>query len=483
MDKRIAIVGAGVGGLATAARLACRGYNVQVFEKLPKCGGRAHIIEDRGFKFDTGPSFVLMPDFFQEVFAYCHENINDYLNLQVLDVNYKIFYQDGQILTIFRDSEKTKQELEKIEKGSGNAYDEFLSQTGIIYKDVKPLLYSCFTKQDLINPRYWGLVKRLKVGQSYWQIAKRFFKSDKLCYAFTFEAMFIGVSPFKTPGFYSIITYVDHVQKIYHPMGGMYKIPQALEKLAKNYNAQILYDSQIKSVRYDRNKFVLKTADDSFGADKVIINADYSYAQNELLGRKIPQYDYSCSVYLIYLGLKQKVGGLAHHNLFFANDLEKNLREIFIDKIIPQDPSFYIHLPTVTDPSLAPEGKDILYILIPVPNLFKIKQNISESEERIRRVVFERINSCLSIKLEDLIEVEHRFYPQDFISRYNIKYGATFGLAHTFFQSAFFRPYNFDNKIKNLYFVGASTQPGGGLPPVIASSRIVADLITGIRSP
>ena len=178
MDKRIAIVGAGVGGLATAARLACRGYNVQVFEKLPKCGGRAHIIEDRGFKFDTGPSFVLMPDFFQEVFAYCHENIKDYLNLQVLDVNYKIFYQDGQILTIFRDSEKTKQELEKIEKGSGNAYDEFLSQTGIIYKDVKPLLYSCFTKQDLVKPRYWGLVKRLNVGQSYWQMAKRFFKSD-----------------------------------------------------------------------------------------------------------------------------------------------------------------------------------------------------------------------------------------------------------------------------------------------------------------
>ncbi len=200
---------------------------------------------------------------------------------------------------------------------------------------------------------------------------------------------------------------------------------------------------------------------------------------NPLLGRRIPNYKYSCSVYLIYLGLKQKVSGFAHHNLFFSRDLKKNLNQIFKQKVMPDDPSFYVHVPTVTDTSLAPAGREIFYIFVPVANLEKNKEDISRHEERLRRIVFDKISEKLGSRIEDLIEAEHRFYPKDFISRYNIKYGATFGLAHNLMQSAFFRPANFDRKIKNLYFVGASAQPGGGLPVVIAGSRIVADLVTG----
>jgi phytoene desaturase len=184
-------------------------------------------------------------------------------------------------------------------------------------------------------------------------------------------------------------------------------------------------------------------------------------------------------VYLLYLGLKRKVPGFAHHNLFFSGDLRKNLRQIFTDKTMPSDPSFYVHVPTVTDASLAPAGKEIFYILIPVPNLDGSKDDIADHKQRLRTLVCDKINRIAGINLDDLIEVEHAFYPQDFISRYNIQYGATFGLGHTLMQSAFFRPANYDHKIRNLYFVGASTQPGGGLPPVIAGSRIVADLICG----
>jgi phytoene desaturase len=211
--------------------------------------------------------------------------------------------------------------------------------------------------------------------------------------------------------------------------------------------------------------------------DKAVINADYSYAKEKLLANKIPDYKYSCSVYLIYLGLKKKVSGPAHHNLFFASDLDKNLANIFNRGIINEDLSFYLHVPTVTDESLAPAGKEIFYILVPVPNLAKSKDNIFEKEALIREAVFKKINNTFGINLDDLIEVEHKFYPKDFIQEYNIKYGATFGLAHNLMQSAFFRPANFDLKLKNIYFVGASTQPGGGLPVVIASSRIVTDLI------
>lgn len=477
MAKNIALVGAGVGGLATAARLAKQGNSVEVFEKLGECGGRSHLLTDQGFKFDMGPSFVLMPDFFEEVFSYCGQDLKEYLDLRIIDPSYKIFYPDAKTLTVYKDSERTKEELEKIEQGSSRGFANFIKETTKIYNTVRPLLYDCFTPGAIFNPAYWGLLGKIRVGQSYWQLAKKFFKTEKLCYAFTFEAMFMGVSPFDAPAFYSVISYTDHVQKIFHPMGSMYQIPLALEKMARNFGAKFHYDSQVTKIKPKGGSLILELNGRQEAFDKVVINADYAYAQSALLERRIPDYKYSCSVYLLYLGLKQKVNGFAHHNLFFSNDLEKNLRQIFKAKVMPDDPSFYVHVPTLTDTSLAPGGKEIFYILVPVANLKNNKEDISAYEERLRRIIFDKISEKLGRRIEDLIEVEHRFYPKDFISRYNIKHGATFGLSHNLMQSAFFRPPNFDRRINNLYYVGASTQPGGGLPVVIAGSRIIADLI------
>lgn len=476
--NKIAVVGAGVGGLSAAARLAKQGYEVEVYEKLSECGGRAHMIEDRGFKFDTGPSFVMMPDFFQEAFDYCQENINDYLDLKTLEVSYKLFYPGGKTLSVHKNSERTEEELEKIEPGSSKGFKQFLKETGELYTSIKPLLYRCLKKSDAFDFSMLKLLPSLKLGMSYWDLAKKYFKSDELCYAFTFEAMFIGVSPFNTPAIYSIISYTDHAEKIAHSMGGMYEIPKAFEKMALKFGAKINYNSEVTEISKNGN-FSLKLQNgNSPSADMAVVNADFSHAQSDLLKRRLPVMDYSCSVYLMYIGTKKKVTGLEHHNLFFAKDLNQNLKDIFFNKTISEDFSFYIHVPTITDTSLAPIGKDIVYILVPVANMEKQAQNFSEYESMVRRIVFERVKEHTDLDLEDLIEVEHKFYPQDFINRYNIKYAATFGLAHTLRQSAFLRPANIDSKIKGLYYVGASTQPGGGLPPVIASSRIVADLIS-----
>ncbi len=477
MAKRVVIVGAGVGGLATASRLAHDGYDVEVFEKLPACGGRNSLLEDSGFKFDMGPSFVMMPDFFEEVFSYCGEQLKDYLDLRVIDPSYKIIYSDGEVLTVHQDSRRTKEELERIEPGAAKQFDKFIRETARIYGLIRPLLYKCVTYKSLTNPYYWALAGKIRALESYWQLARKYFKSDKLCYAFTFEAMFMGVSPYQAPAFYSVITYTDHVQKIAHSMGGMYHIPLALEKLAKKFGAKINYSCPIDGISESGGQVLLKQGFRQIKADHAVVNADYAYAQTDLLKRNIPKFKYSCSTYLIYLGLKKKLDKLAHHNLFFSKDLNKNLDQIFKDNLMPEDPSFYVHVPTVTDVSLAPAGKDILYLLIPVPNLMNSREALSKHEDRIRKLVFDKINSLCSCNLDELIEVEHCFYPQDFIARYNLKYGATFGLAHNLTQSAFFRPANFDPKIRNLYYVGASTQPGGGLPVVIAGSRIVADLI------
>ncbi len=479
MPKKIAIVGAGVGGLAAAARLGSRGHEVDVFERLPLCGGRNNIIEDAGFKFDTGPSFVLMPDFFKEVFQYCGRDIKDYLDLKMLDVNYKIFYTDGDTLTVYNDSARTQQELERIERGAAAGYTKFIKETERIYRQVEPLLYKCFEKSALCDARYWMLIKKIRALESYWQLASRFFRSHKLRYAFTFEAMFIGVSPFQAPAFYSVITYADHVQKIFHPMGGMYRIPLALEKLAREFGVRFHYNEEVFDIVKPNGSIMVTTGKTHSHVDAAVVNADYAYTQSMLLKRTLPKYQYSCSTYLLYLGLNKKVTGLAHHNLFFAKDLKRNLRQIFRDGVIPDDPSFYVHVPTVTDPSLAPPGKDIVYVLVPVPNLQKQSDVFLKYERAIRSAVFQRVKEQAGVALEDSIETEHRFYPLDFIGKYNIQYGATFGLAHNLMQSAFFRPSNVDAQMKNLYFVGASTQPGGGLPVVIASSRIVADLISG----
>ncbi|RJP28080.1 MAG: phytoene desaturase [Candidatus Omnitrophota bacterium] len=479
MGKKISIVGAGIGGLALAARLAKDGYNVEVYEKLSRCGGRNNIIEDSGYKFDTGPSFVLMPDFFDELFSYCGQDIKDYLELKALDISYKIFYADGQAVTVYRDSEKTKESIEKIERGASKAFDDFIFQTEKIYKSVRPLLYKSFRPQDILNLANIKLIAKIKAFDTYWSLAKKFFKSEKLCYAFTFEAMFMGVSPFDAPAFYSIISYTDHRQKIFHPMGGMYKIPLALEEMATKFGANFNYNSEVSSISKSSNGSVeLKIGEERINSDIGVINADYSYAQESLLNRRLPGYKYSCSVLLFYIGVRKKLSNLTHHNLFLSGDLRKNLTQIFKDKSVPDEPSFYVHVPTVTDHSLAPKGSDILYVLVPVSNLSGKEGRIDQSQEqRIKEFVFQKINEVCREKIEDYIEVELKFYPEDFIGRYNIKYGATFGLAHNFMQSAFFRPNNHDTRIKNLYYVGASTQPGGGLPVVIASSKIVSDLI------
>ncbi len=484
MSQKAIIVGAGVGGLAAAARLAKDGLEVEVYEKLSCCGGRNNLISDRGFKFDTGPSFVLMPDFFAEVFSYCGAKIEDYLELRFIDPSYKIFYADGEVLTVYRDSRRTKEELERIEPGAAARFDDFIRETARIYAILKPLLYKCVTVKSLINPGYWGLAGRIRAFESYWHLARKYFKSEKLCYAFTFEAMFMGVSPYQAPAFYSIITYTDHVQKIAHPLGGMYQIPLALEKLAGSLGAKFHYNCAIDNIERENGQAVLLRGRERIRADYTVVNADYAYAQTDLLKRPIQDFKYSCSTYLIYLGLKKKLGGgLAHHNLFFSRDLNKNLEQIFKEKTIPAEPSFYAHLPTLTDPSLAPPGKDILYLLIPLANLKAPRETLGQDQEqRLRKLVFEKINKACGCDLEELIEVEHRFYPEDFRERYNVKFGATFGLAHNLMQSAFFRPANFDARIKNLYYVGASTQPGGGLPVVIAGSRIVAEMIRQARS-
>jgi phytoene desaturase len=477
--NQIAVIGAGIGGLATAARLASRGFDVHVYEKLDRVGGRVNIIEHNGFKFDTGPSFILMREFFDEFFQYCGKDIADYIDLQVLEQNYKIFYADGEAVTFYRDMEQTKKELERLEPGAAAGFDGFLAKTGGFYDTFQPLLYTDFKPHTMLNPSYWHLINKINPFENYWQLAKKFFRTDKLCYAFSFQAMFLGVSPFEAPSFYSMITYADHAKKIYHPMGGMYQIARSLHRLGQELGVTYHLSTEVQNIRQDNGRLAFTAGEKKVTAEQVVVNADYTYTQEQLLQRKsfLPR-KHSCSAYLIYLGLKEKISGMQHHNLFFAKDPKRNIDQIFSGQLIPDDASFYTHIPTHMDPSLAPPGKDVLYILVPVSNLQREQADKAAFEKTLRASAFERISQTIGRPLQELVECEFQFLPADFIERYNLPFGSAFGLAHTLGQSAFFRPSTEDAKLKNLHYVGASTQPGGGLPPVLAGSRIVADTIT-----
>jgi len=478
MSKKIAVIGSGISGLATAVRLSSVGYEVEIFERLSSCGGRNNLLQDNGFKFDMGPSFILMPDFLEEIFSYCGENLKEYLDLKELEVNYKIFYPDIDTFTVYKDTARTKEELEKIERGSSRAYDKFKKEVIRIYNKARPLFYRGLEPQVSKNPYYWFLAYDLKACQTYWQLARKFFKSDKLCYAFTFKSMFIGGSPIETPAFYSGVNYSDLVQKLYYPVGGMYQITSALRKMAEKYKVKFNYETEVNKIKDNQSSLSLAVGDKEIDFDKVVASADYPYVQTELLGRDIPDYGYACSAYLIYLGLKRKIRGFQHHNVFLSKDSDRNQSRIFSGEVLSEDPFFYVDVPTITDLSLAPEGKDLFRILVPVPNLKNPKGNMLGFKEGIRRAVFDKIARFTGLPLDDLIEVEYHFYPQDFIGRYNVKYGSAFGLMHNFKQSTCFRPLNFDPQIKGLYYTGASTQPGGGLPLVLAGSKIVADMIS-----
>ncbi|MCM8812867.1 MAG: phytoene desaturase family protein [Candidatus Omnitrophica bacterium] len=477
--KRVAVVGSGVGGLACAARLAHRGYAVDVYEKLSRCGGRAHVIEDQGYCFDTGPSFVLMPDFYAEVYRDCGQEMAQRLPLLRLDTHYAVFYPDGRQVRVFHDEERTAEELERREPGAARRYRDFLRDTGAMYQAVKPLMYRQFTPAALADVRNLRLLPALQVGATCWQLAGRYFRSEALRCLMTFESMFIGVSPFSAPAFYSVICYADHAQKLFHPRGGMYRIPASLEAIGREKGCRYHYDCEISGIRRESNGgFLLKQATNEYTADAVVVNADLPYARQHLLQRRIAPYRYSCSVMLFYWGVRRPLAGLEHHNIFFAADVCANMRRIFEDSRWPEDPSFYVHVPTKTDPSLAPPGKEIVYVLVPVPNLRQAGADPHAAVEKVRQLVLEKLRQVCGVEVEQSIDVEHRFYPRDFITRYNALYAATFGLSHSLFQSAFFRPANTDPKLDGLYYVGCSTQPGTGIPPVLAGSKIAADLIS-----
>lgn len=488
-DLHVVVIGAGMGGLAVALRLRHLGFQVTVFEKQPQPGGRSNLLQENGFRVDSGPTILVMKDTFVEFYHSIDLDIDQRLKLVQLDPNYRIYFHDNTYIDLFSHMAKLAAEVESVEPGSVERLYQFLGANAQKYQLAMPFVsrnYDHFT--DLTNPSAgWPLLKT-KAYQNLYRQVSDYFQSDKLRKAFSFHSMFLGLSPFSALAMYSMITYADMALGMWYPLGGIYSIIEDMIKLAKDVGVQLCMNSPVKKILVENRKAVgvLLESGTVEHADLVISNADLPYTYQSLIDEsyrkqytdhRLQKMRYACSGFLLYLGLDKTYPHLRHQALYFSEDYRGNLDAVFTRKTLPEAPSFHMNVPTQTDPSLAPEGHTLLYILAPMPNLSAgIDWNIASPG--VREKLLTQLEHIVDPELRKHIVWERQYTPVDFERDYNAVYGTAFGsLSHDLFQSAYFRPHNKARDIFGLYFVGQGTYPGIGMPMVLISSKLTVDRI------
>lgn len=487
--KNAIVIGGGIGGLCTAARLLKNGYKVTVLEKEDKVGGRANRIEKEGYTFDMGPTLLMMTDVLYETFSYCGKNFDDYITLLQLEPNYRVAFADKSKITVSSNLPRFAKELSSIDPKGPEQFYKFFGDVSAMYRISRNNFIDKNFKHvtDFINPISGAqLLKRRGLSKLYNFVA-HYFDDERLQQLFSFQSMYLGVSPHEAPAVYSMVSYMETGLGIWYPKGGMYSLSLAIQKLVKDLGGEIITSTPVEEIIIeDKTAVGVKiTKKSELRADLIITNADLVYAQMNLIDEslrpsakdiKLLSYKQASSALLFYWGVDDPCEQMLHHNVYLCKDFKGNLDEIFHLKKLPKDPSFYTYIPTKTDPSLAPKGKSVFYVLVPVPNLDS-NVNWDIGIKRIKRQVISRLKTEFGLDITKKIRVESVFTPEDFKAKYNLHVGSAFGLSHHFFQSGYFRPNNKSKDIKNLYFVGASTYPGGGIPMVTLSAKLVTERI------
>ncbi len=487
-SQTVLVVGGGIGGLCTAARLAKQGYDVTLVEKEDKVGGRANRLEQDGYIFDMGPTLLMMTEVLYETFEYCGKNLNDYMELIQLEPNYQVIFGDSSSIRVSSNLPSLYTELSRFDPKAPEQFYRYFADVAEFYRIArKDFIDRNFDRMsDFVNiTKGYKLFRKGGLGKLY-SFVGRYFDDERLKQLFSFQSMYLGVSPYDAPAIYSTVSYMETGLGIWYPKGGMYSLSLALEKLCKDMGVAIKTRCKVDEITIRKQRAVgVNSNGKSINADLVVVNADLVYAYQQLVpvqfrpkmpDSKLRSYTQASSALLFYFGVNHALPGLLHHNVLLSKEFKKNFDEIFFEKVLPNDPSFYLYIPTKTDPSLAPKSKHVLYILVPVPNL-EASIDWSKAQETIKKKVFSRIQKEYGFDLTRFIESSASFTPDDFKTKFNLYNGSAFGLSHTFFQTGYFRPHNYSQDIKGLYFVGASTYPGGGIPMVTLSAKLVVERI------
>jgi phytoene desaturase len=502
MNQKTAIViGGGIAGLSTAALLAKAGMSVKLFEARDALGGRAYMWEKDGFRFDMGPSWYLMPDAFEQFYNLMGTTAKAELNLVRLSPAYQTRNEGlGDRLVMSENLPQIKEMFESIEPGSGKKLQEYLYSAQEAYElSIKHFLYTNFKDfRSFVHPEVLArLGKFLKLlTTSLYDFSGKFVKDERLKKMLNFPAVFLGASPYDTPSMYHLMTHVDMNQGVFYPQGGFYTLIESVAKLARNHGVEIHTSSPVTKILSEGGKAVgVRVGASDYRADVVVASADLHFVETQLLDRKdqsLPQswWDKKVpgpSALLMYLGVKGKIDQLDHHTLLYTKDWGKNFAKVFRKadgkSEVPSPASMYICNPSKTDPSVAPEGMENIFVLVPTAADIGIGGSGDEAFEREADKVIEQIAQWCEIPdLKERIVVRRTFGPKDFQNDLNAWSGTALGMAHTLTQSAFFRPKNYSKKLKNLFYVGHNTIPGIGLPMCLIGAELVYKHLTNDRS-
>jgi phytoene desaturase len=486
--KHIAIIGAGPGGLTAGMILSKRGYNVSIFEKESTVGGRNAGITMNGYSFDTGPTFLMMTFVLREMFAEAGRSLDDYCKVMPLDPMYKLSFNDFAIFPT-TDRAKMKAQIAKHFPGNEAGLDRFHEREKIRYDKMYPCLkkdYSTF-KEMFCAPLLKAL-PHLSLSKSLMGVLGNYFTEEKLRICFTFQAKYIGMSPWECPAAFAIMPYIEHSMGIDHVEGGLSKISDAMAKVIGELGGEIHLNTPVKKVVVSgRNATGVELMNgDAIKTDSVIVNADFGHAMQTLFDKgvirkwapeKLREKKYSCSTFMLYLGVDKKYDE-PHHDIIFANDYKENVKDIITRAQLSEDMSVYVRNASLTDPTLAPPGHSALYVLVPTLNQktgTKWDESLTKS---YRDKVIRRIMERTTMKdLDKHITCEKIITPGEWQDKRNLFLGATFNLGHTITQMLYLRPRNKFEEVNHCYLVGGGTHPGSGLPTIYESARISANLI------
>lgn len=483
-EQRAVVIGSGFGGLAVANRLAADGYRVQLFEARERVGGRAYQLKKDGYTFDMGPSLVTAPDIIDSIFRKAGRSLEDYVELMPLDPFYRVYFHDGTFIDYSGDAEKMKKQMAAFNEADAANYDRFMEAARPVYDTVIT---------DAMGARPFDTVKsmidfvpramRLKAYLPVTAFVKRFFKDPRHHFLFSFHPLFLGGNPFKSPSVYIMIPYLEREQGVWFARGGMYALVEAMERLLLEQGGEICTATPVEKIEVAAGRATGVHAGGAFHpADIVVSNADVAFTYRNLIDqthrkkwtdRKLDRIDHSMSCFLLYLGVRRQYDNLKHHTLILTKRYKGLLADIFEKKTLPDDFSMYLHVPTRTDPSMAPDGCESMYVLVPVANLQSgIDWKVKAPEFADR--VLDFLEAWGLEGLRDNLDVCELFTPDDFKVALRSEHGNAFGIEPKLSQTAYFRPHNRSEDVRGLYFVGAGTHPGAGVPGVLLSAETTA---------
>jgi phytoene desaturase len=481
------VIGSGFGGLAAAVRLGARGWRVTVLEKLDAPGGRAYVYRQDGFTFDAGPTIVTAPYLLEELWALCGRRLADDIDLRPIDPFYRIRFDDGTEFAACRDLDRMREEVRRIAPEDVAGFDRFIAESARIYEVAFRQL------ADQPFHRLWTLIASapdlLRLGgyRSVWTKVGRFFSNPKLRVAFSFHPLLIGGNPLTTTAYYCLIAHLERTHGVHFAMGGTGALVRGLVGLIEGQGGRIRCDAEVAriTVRDGRAAGVRLASDEALAADIVVSNAEVGFTYGTLLAdqarrrwtdAKLARASYSMSLFVWYFGTDRRYDEVYHHMMVLGPRYEALLRDIFGHKHLAEDFSLYLHRPTMTDPSLAPPGCDAFYVLAPVPHLGSGTDWRTHAEP-YRAAIQRRLEQTVLPRLGEHIVTSRLLTPLDFRDRLLSTFGAAFALEPRLFQSAWFRPHNVSEEVRNLFLVGAGTHPGAGMPGVISSARILDQVV------